>query len=226
MLLFIIKYWAGKRYTNNSLINTFCVFSFKVDSLKNNEFLRCTRNAQFSMSLPGLCSKNELRPSAGSVAFSLSVSKCLSWLTTTDWCQWPEPSSVNTSISNSSQSRNQGKKRLTKIASPALVSILPVTLGKRVWPAWFAWFRNTTSHCIRVSSERNIQISFRELCQKWNCWNMYSCAPSAAHVYGDLSANTVGTVMYINPCAVFPRAYSLTEGQPSLRGDYSCFLLH
>ena len=32
---------------------------------------------------------------------------------------------------NSSQSRNQGKKRLTKIASPALVSILPVTLGNR-----------------------------------------------------------------------------------------------
>lgn len=66
------------------------------------------------------------------------------------------------------------KEETHKACEPYSHISSPSDPRKEVETAFFAWFRNTVSRGMKSFPIQNIQISFRELCQKWHCWNVHS----------------------------------------------------
>lgn len=153
--------------------------------------------------IAGLCSKHGFEPSVGSVAFSLSVSECLSWLPMAivgdlSPPQWIPPSPIFSFIAGIKERRDS--QRLWALLS---YQILFMTPGKEAQSALFAWFRSTIFREMQGFPMENILISFRELCQKWYCWCVF-CASVHTHIYREFCEPRGGTAMHKNK-ALFPQ---------------------
>lgn len=122
-----------------------------------------------------LCSKHGFEPSAGSVAFSLSVSECLSWLPMAiagdlNPPQWIPPSPIFSFIAGIKERRDS--QRLWALLS---YQILLMTLGKR--------------HSLLYLHDSEIQSSVKCRVFQWKIFKFLSgsCVRSGiAHVYSVL----------------------------------------
>lgn len=120
-------------------------------------------------------------------------------------CQWPEPSSVNTSISillRAGIKERRDSQRLQALLSYQF-SLWPWERGMACLICVIQKY-NLPLH--KSFIRENIQISFRELCQKWNCWNMYSVL-LLQHMFMETFLRTQWKTQWcINPSAVFPQS--------------------
>lgn len=151
-----------------------------------------------------LCSKNDSEPSAGSVAFPLSVSECLSWFTMAivgdlNPPQQIPPFQIFPFIAGIKKEKTHKDWGLLSYQ----FSVWPQEEGQS---ALSAWFKNTIFHGIQSFPIKNIQITFRELCQRGIAKNVYSVLLPAAHIYIEFSVNPVeNTALHKNKVLFFPQ---------------------